>query len=403
MKILIIAGNARSLIANRGDLIAAMKAAGHQVSALVPAHDALPELDQLGITYDLIGLDRRKMNPLGDLRHLLELCKAIRRHKPDVVFSYTIKPVIYGSLAARLTGVQTITSMITGLGYLFTGTSRKQRLGQTIARILYRIALPCNQTVFFQNPDDLALFQSRRLLGRKTKTVMTSGSGVHLERFPYAEISSESTSKAGIRFLLIARFLQDKGILEYAEAAKILHRDYPDVVFQLLGPYDQNLAHALTQEQVDTIKQEGHLELLEATKDVRPFLQACSVYVLPSYREGTPRTVLEAMATGRPIITTDAPGCRETIRPPMPDYSNHGVHGDTEDTRHPSPDTPILPLGTNGILIPPQDAQSLAEAMRFFIDDPEQIASMGRAARQYAEERYDVHKVNAIMLEAMGL
>ena len=369
MRIVIIAGNARSLIANRGDMIRALKDQGHEVVALVPEYDFLEEVESLGIEYHLLPLRRTGINPLRDVRGLRALVRLLRRLRSDAVFSYNIKPVVYGSLAAALAGVPRRFSMITGMGYLFSGETYRQRGLRSLASLLYRAALRYNDAVFFQNPDDRAMFESMGLLNGRARVVMTNGSGINLERFAFAEPVVEPLS-----FLLIGRLLQDKGIVEYVEAARALKARYPQVSFRLLGAHDANLPHALPGSVVDEWRQEGVVEYLGPTKDVRPYLSAASVYVLPSYREGTPRSVLEAMATGRPVVTTDAPGCRETVQE-----------------------------GVNGFLVPVKDSGALASAMERFILEPELIGSMGRESRRIAEEKYDVHEVNRVILEAMEL
>ncbi|MBM4043575.1 MAG: glycosyltransferase family 4 protein [Planctomycetes bacterium] len=363
-RILIVAGNARSLIANRGDLIAELRRQGHAVSALVPEHDALPELQDLGIAYELVGLDRRSMNARQDLANCADLARRMRRLAPDVVFSYTIKPVVYGTLAARLTRVPRVASMITGMGYLFSGDSWRQRRGRLVSRLLYALALPLNDVVFFQNPDD------RRALGRFgflplcRRAVLVAGSGVNLERFTVAPLPEGPPV-----FLLIARLLRDKGVAEFVAAAAELRKDFPDARFQVLGPYDPLLPGSIPAGEIEAWRSAGVVSFHPGVKDVRPHIARCSVFVLPSYREGTPRSVLEAMAMGRPIVTTDAPGCRQTVIE-----------------------------GVNGFLVPSRQVTPLAEAMRRFLEAPHQIEAMGQRAREVAEQRFDVRRVNAVMI-----
>lgn len=365
-KILFIAGNARSLIANRGDLIRALKRCGHEVTALVPSYDFLPEIRELGITYDMIDLRRMSMNPWYDLQYCTELVTKIRQVVPDIVFSYTVKPVIYGSIAARIAGVKHITSMITGLGYLYTGGSPKQILGRMAADFLYRFALHRNHVVFFQNPDDKDLFHKKGFVGLTQKSVLINGSGVNLDYFQASPLPQGPP-----RFLLIARLLEDKGIAEFVEAAAYVKELYPESTFQVLGPHDPNLPRAIPLHQIKAWKAQGHVEFHLGVKDVRPHLERSSVYVLPSsYREGTPRTVLEAMAMGRPIITTDAPGCRETV---IPDR--------------------------NGFLVSVGNVEGIADAMCQFIRNPDKIVRMGIESRKLAELKYDVNKVNQIIID----
>ena len=370
MRIVVIASLAESLLNFRSPLIAALLREGHEVICCAPGHDpqlAL-RLEALGASFLPIALDRTGINPLGDIRALLQLRRLFRRLRPDLVLGYTIKPVIYGSLAARLAGVPRIFSMITGLGYAFMGKSAKQRAVNLIVCTLYRTALRANRRVFFQNRDDLALFLERRLIRSQEQAVLINGSGVDLAEFP-----AQPPVLRPITFLLIARLLKDKGIYEYVEACAILKKRYPKVQFQLLGPLDSNPS-AIAREQVEAWTRGGSIDYLGETGDVRPYIAAATVYVLPSYREGTPRTVLEAMAMGRPVITTDAPGCRETVRE-----------------------------GENGFLVPVREVGGLVQAMERFILSPELALGMGRRSRELAEEKYDVHKVNGVIMKTLGL
>ena len=366
-KILLVSHYARSLINFRGEMIKAFAELGHEVTSLGPEKGFSGELKKLGANYREIPLDRTGLNPLKDMVTFFALVRIMRKLKPDIVFSYAIKPVIYGSLAALVAGVPWVYSMITGLGFVFVEKERKNFL-QRFVRFLYRLSLKNNAAVFFQNPDDLELFRRAGLLGKDTKAVLINGSGVDLERFYYVRPEIKPLS-----FLLMARLIWDKGIGEYVEAARRLKKRYPEVSFKLLGPLDSNPS-AIKERDIKRWGEEGIIEYLGATDDVRPYLAGCSVYVLPSFREGTPRSVLEAMAMGRPIITSDAPGCRETV-----------IHG------------------VNGFLVPVKDSASLAEAMEKFILNPKLVFAMGEKSRQMAEEKYDVHKVNRTILQAMGL
>jgi glycosyltransferase involved in cell wall biosynthesis len=363
--IVIIGGNARSLIANRGDLIQDLLALGHRVTGLVPRADALPYLNDLTIPVELIDLARGRMNPWADLRTYRELKRRIRRLAPDIIFLYTIKPVIIGSYAAKSAGVRRITSMIPGLGYLFAGNSWRQRLGRLVAGTLYRGSLGMNDVIFFQNPDDREDFSKRGLLRPSQTIVVTNGSGVHLEKFQPAPVPAGPP-----RFLLAARLLRDKGIREFVEAAKILQKDCPEAQWIVLGPYPAGLPGAIPITELEQLRRAGPVVFRDAVKDVRPHLADCTVFVLPSYyREGTPRAILEAMAMGRAVITTDAPGCRETVID-----------------------------GVNGCLVRPRDVPSLVLAMRRFIDDPAMAFRMGIESRKYAESKFDVRQVNRLII-----
>lgn len=384
--VLVAGGLASSLLNFRLALLRELVARGHGVVACAAEEDpAVREcLGQLNIPYHSVRLKRAKTNPVGDLAYWVDMVRMMRRIKPEVVLGYTIKPVIYGGLAARSCGVPFIYSLVTGLGYAFMESSSfRQRCISRLVRLLYRASLRHSHRVFFQNPDDARAFVEMKLVN-EDQVILVNGSGVDLQQFPFVDPSGW---REGIRFLLIARLLKDKGIMEYAEAARRIHLCCPRAEFHLVGPFDTNPS-ALSREAIASWEKEGWLRFHGEQADVRPSLCQCQVYVLPSYREGTPRSVLEAMATGRAIITTDAPGCRETVR--KPDKGWQILKGKSK-------------IGTNGILVPPRDASALADAMDYFIQHPEEIKRMGMESRRYAEERYDVHRVNAVMLEAMGL
>jgi glycosyltransferase involved in cell wall biosynthesis len=369
MKVLLIAGLAESLTNFRGPLIAALLARQAEVHVaapgLVPGSETYVKLVAMGCTGHSISLARAGTNPLADLRTLLSLLRLMRAVRPTVVLAYTIKPVIYGMLAARMTGVHKRFALITGLGYAFQA-STTGRLQQLVQR-LYKLALKGAHKVFFQNPDDQALFTQLGLLN-DVGSVVVNGSGVDLSYY-----GAQPLTNKGLTFLMIARLLGDKGVREYAEAAIQLKAANPLVVFQLAGWLDEN-PNSISQVELDSWVKSGSIQYLGKLADVRPALSGCSVFVLPSYREGTPRSVLEAMATGRAIITTDAPGCRETVR--------HGV---------------------NGFLVPIKDPQALAVAMQICVDQPELVLKMAQNSLKIAVEKYDVNKVNEQMLSEMGL
>jgi len=260
-------------------------------------------------------------------------------------------------------------ALITGLGYAFTGTARGRRaFVQRLAQKLYRIGLRDAAGVIFQNSDDAAEFRDRKLLPAEIEPVIVNGSGVDLDRFSVVPMPSGTCS-----FIMIARLLGDKGAYEYAEAAAILRDRGVSALVHLVGAPDEN-ANSITTSQAKAWHEDGRLVWHGPLDDVRPAIAAAHVVVLPSYREGTPRTVLEGMAMGRAIITTDVPGCRET-----------------------------LIRDVTGLLIPARNSAALADAMTTLAEDHERVARMGEAARNYAVQKYDVHKVNKAMLTAMNL
>ena len=379
MKFLIISSFLPSILNFRGKLLEAIHQQGYEIHIIAPDLASFPteheKLLDLGYCIHEVPMQRTGTNPIADLKTLRSIYALITKIKPDYVLSYTIKPIIYGTLAAWLAKVPHRYALITGLGYAFQNveTHSKRSIFQKLVHGLYQQALSHSHKAFFQNPDDLKLFQDLNLLKSQIPSVVVNGSGVNVTDFNILPLPTNEQQQAKISFLLIARLLVDKGVREYAEAAKIIQQQYPHIEFNLVGWIDENPS-AITQQELDqwvankTVKYWGKLA------DVRPAIAESSVYVLPSYREGTPRTVLEAMAMGRAIITTDAPGCRETV-----------VDGD------------------NGFLVEVKSVESLVEAMQKFINQPELIEKMGNRSREIALHKYDVHQVNKHMMHEMGL
>ena len=373
-RILILASLAASLVNFRGPLIAELLAAGHEVHAAAPALHADPAtlawLSARGVRAHDIALARTGTNPMADLGALWGLYRLMRRLRPDLVLAYTIKPVIWGMIAAWMARVPQRVALITGLGYAFVGEHGGRRgLVRKVVGWLAGFALGRAGMVVFQNPDDPADLRRWGILRAGARIAVVNGSGVDARAFAHADLPPGAP-----HFLLIARLLGDKGIREYAAAAGLLRSRYPGAEFHLVGPIDSN-PEAITRAELDAWQRAGDLVWQGPLADVRPAIAGAHVFVLPSfYREGLPRTILEAMAMGRPIITTDTPGCRETVRE-----------------------------GENGYLVPMRNAPALAEAMERFLREPGRIAAMGAQSRQIALERFEVRKVNAQMLAAMGL
>lgn len=414
MKVLVIGGISHSFVNFRGPLLQAMGARGHEVWACAgePRNDVTETLRRWGVRFVPIDLSRAGMRPWEDVRTVRQLLHLMREVRPDVVLGYTIKPVIYGGFAARLANVPSVYSLITGLGYTFVRDNGfRGRMAGVCAALLYRMTLRNSRKVVFQNPDDMREFVSRHL-AQERQCMFVNGSGVDLSHFACADLPPAP------RFLMACRLLVGKGVREYAAAARQVASSFPDHLepgpsaprFALAGALDSNPS-SISRAELEEWQSEGVLEYLGELSDVRPAYRNCSVFVLPSfYREGVPRTILEAMAMGRPIITTDTPGCRETVRRTCDGASLMEQQGELA-REHSEQPVPLqnrgrgrgLKLGANGILVPAKNTEALAEAMQFFIDNPEEIAVMGSESLRYAEERYDVHKVNAVMLEAMEL
>lgn len=369
MKIVVLGALGESLVNFRGPLLRDLVANNHTVltCATDAPEDTRNKLGKLGVAYQNINIERVGMNPRRDFNTIYELVKIFRRFKPDVFLGYTIKPVIYGSIAARISGVSNIYTMIEGLGYAFMNDSLKSKVVGKLASVLYRMALQFNNKVFFLNPDNLNTFKEKRLIS-SSQAVMINGIGVDLKHFSLADYPETTT------FLMIGRLLVDKGIREYVAAAKLVKEQFPQVRFLLVGWIDKENPAGVEEWELESWIASGVIEYMGKLSDVRPAIAQSSVYVLPSYHEGLPVTVMEAMAMGRPIITTDAPGCRETVTPEK-----------------------------NGVLVPVRDVNALVNAMVEFIRKPYMVHSMGASSRNIAEEKYDVQKINRVMLETMGL
>lgn len=368
-RVVLFGSYAPSLIVFRGPLIKEMVRRGHEVVTIAPdIGDELAErLRGLGVKPISVTLGRTSLNPLEAWRTGRRLRAIMRAVRPDVLIAYTIKPIVIGVPAARAAGVPRVVTLVTGLGYAFTGGRELvRRISRVTGALLYRRAFAQADMVVFQNEDDRADFARMGVLPRRAATGLINGSGVDVNHF------ATSAPPPGASFLMMGRLLGDKGLREFAEASRRLKLLRPDVRIGLLGQIHSE-PNAITPAELETFKSWG-IEHHGEREDVRPFLASHSVYVLPSYREGTPRSVLEAMAVGRAIITTDAPGCRQTVNP-----------------------------GENGLLVPPRDADALLNAMLHLVERPELIAPMGAASRALAEERFDVRKVNAQLLELAGL
>lgn len=370
MKILILASYAPSLVNFRGPLVQSLIDAGHMVVTAAPefTQPLQDRLRSMGAIPHEIGVSRNGISVLGDIRYCLNIYRLIREHRPDLLFSYTIKPNIWGAFAAAMAGISSI-GMLTGLGAAFTASSTprsaKQWLAFTIARRLYRWSSNLNTRLIFQNPDDLKDFIDAGCLRDPGKAALVDGSGVDLSYFTPAPPVREPV------FLMIARLLRNKGVLEYASAARILRARYPDARFRLVGPLDPGI-DGIDSADLDAWVADRVIDYVGAVEDVRPHLAEAMVYVLPSYREGTPRSVLEAMSMGRAIVTTDAPGCRETIRD-----------------------------GVEGYLVPVGDSEALAAAMERFLIEPERAVTMGAKALERAEAKYDVRRINRVMIDLL--
>lgn len=367
MSRIVIMGAPAAMLANfRGDLVRHLVDSGHQVLCLAPEDDAAAaaQLEACGARYRALPFRRNGISPLGDLRFYRQLRDLLKHEKPDIFLATTIKPVVYGLPAARAAGVPRVVALVTGLGYTFIGAGLKAKLIGFAARILYRNACRQADRVIFQNPDDRLVFVEGKLV-KPEITSLVAGSGVNLSRFPQSPLPDGPPL-----VLCVARLLKEKGVREFAEAAALLKPQFPQARFVIVGPEDSGPSGHLCSD--IAAWSGGTCDAVGASNEVGLWLAKSSLFVLPSWREGTSRAALEALASGRAIITTDAPGCRETVRD-----------------------------GVNGQLVPLRDPQPLAAAIGRLLADPELRLRQAEASRRFAEERFDVDKVNAEMLRLM--
>lgn len=375
-KIVLIGTVASSFYGFRADLIRAMREKQYTVYAFASEYtdSDLKKIESLGaipITYEL---NRGGLNPLSDIVATYKLSKKICEIKPDLVFSYFSKPVIFGTIAAKLAKVPKIVGMLEGLGYTFTqqpeGLNKKTQLIKKVQVLLYKIALPQLHKLIFLNPDDPKdLINQYAINVRKVEVL--GGIGLNLKEYPYQPINN---IQQPINFLFIGRLLKEKGIHDFLNAAKIVKEKYPETQFTVLGAIDPYNLGALMQSELDKLISSNIIDYPGHVDSVKDWIANSDVFVLPSYREGVPRSTQEAMAIGRAVITTDVPGCRETVVD-----------------------------GVNGFIVPRWNPEALADKMIYFIEHPEKIQTMGEASHEIAIEKFDANKVNQKLIGILGL
>jgi glycosyltransferase involved in cell wall biosynthesis len=368
-RVLVVGGLSDSLINFRGDLLRSLVVRGHDVTGMAAEDDerVTRRLAAIGVRFRAFPIERSGINPLADWRTFRALQRAFRELNPDVVLAYTIKPILWGGLALRRNTGPRFFALVTGLGYAFQNGGWTRRVMRGLLFGLYRVALSRASRVIFQNSDNRDVFLARGIVS-EVQTVIVNGSGINLAHFVTAPLPPTAPV-----FLTIGRLLAQKGFREFCQAARIVKATHPDARFQLLGPPDPS-PDGLSLNEVRRWHDAGWLEYLGATDDVRPALANCHVFVLASYHEGMPRTILEALATGRPILTTDVSGCRDTVI-----------------------------AGENGYLVPKGDAPALAARMVWFLEHRSEWAKMGARSRQLAEERFNVDAVNGTLISIMEL
>lgn len=369
-KIAVITAATNTIVRFRIDMIDEFVRRGCEVLALGdrPEDEWDTYFGRHGVRYRSYPVSRNGMNPARDIGTLRVLTETLCEERPDKVFTYQAKPNIYGGIAAHRAGSE-LYVMMGGLGSVFRPSTPRDRLVRTVVSAEYRASLRHAQSVFFQNAEDVEVFERLRIVERG-QVVMVRGSGVNLEEFPAVPLPSAPS------FLFVGRLVLGKGVLDYLKAAQTVRRAHPEVRFVLVGPFDTNPT-ALRPEDIEPYVRDGTVsyEGERRPDEIATYMRACSCFVLPSYYgEGTPKSALEAMATGRPLIVADAVGCREVVRD-----------------------------GKNGFLVPPRDPGAIAAAMTRLVEEPGLAARMGAAGRRVAEGTFDVRKVNRTICSTMGI
>lgn len=364
--LLVLGSSAKTLASLRGNLINSLSEKNLNI-ILTSSKPDPGDLDLFknsnNINFRSIYLKRNSLNIFNDFKTILDIFFLIKTIRPKFILAYGIKLIIWSGLISNIFKNQ-FYALITGTGYSFEGKSIKRKLLTLSVIFLYKFALKNSKSVIFHNNDNRNLFVSRGIVP-KTKTHVVNGSGVDLEKFNLTAIPKGDT-----HFLCIARLLGEKGLREYAAAAKIVKKKFPNVVFNLVGPIDPS-PDGISLTEVKSWS--SYIIYNGSTNDVRPFIKISHVFVLPSFHEGMPNTTLEAMAMGRPIITTDAVGCKDTVKNTI-----------------------------NGFKVPVGSIEELAEKMIWFIENPDKLEPMGFASRKIVEENFSLHKINSEMLEIMG-
>ena len=368
MKIAVLSSHTPSLFWFRIEMMHSFMEKGYEVVAIANEDEEKwkDAFEKEGIRYRSVDLKRNGTNPLGDIKTFRSIKKVLQEEMPDKIFTFQAKTIIYGIIAARQLGIKEIYPLIAGVGSIYLKDDLKTRILRGILNTEYRYSLSKVNTIFFQNEDDLNTFKQNGLVDAQ-EIVFLNGSGVNLEKFKKQELPKQ------FGLLFIGRLIKDKGIMEYLEACRIIKDKYPDIRCMVVGPYDSNPS-AISKQELDYYIESGVIEYFGEQKDVRPYLKQCSVYVLPSYAEGTPKTVLEAMATSRAIITCDTRGCKQTV-----------VEGE------------------NGFLVKVKDVDEIVDRVIKLYNDRELLEKMARQSHIMAKEKFDVKLVNKTICEAMKL
>ncbi|OOR99856.1 glycosyltransferase family 1 protein [Haemophilus paracuniculus] len=373
-KIAFVTTVASSIYGFRGPLIKQLLQEGYTIYAFVSEYSEqeLTKIKSMGVEVITYPLKRGGLNPFADILASITLSKHLKQINPDVVFSFFTKAVIFGTFAAKLAKTPKIIGMLEGLGFTFTeqpdGIRLKTKIIKLIQIVLYKLSLPLLDKFIVLNPDDEKDLLEKYGITVKEKHIL-GGIGIDLSEYPYSEIDSNNIDDK-VNFLFIGRLLKEKGINEFIQAAKYIKSKYPQTKFTVLGSIDKENLGAISEEQLNALINLGIIEYPGQVTNIVEWITKSHIFVLPSYREGVPRSTQEAMAIGRAIITTDVPGCRETV----------------ED-------------GVNGFLVKPWDAQDLADKMEFFIKNPHSIVTMGQESYRIAQQKFDITKVNQRLID----
>lgn len=369
MKILIVGTLPESLVNFRGKLIIELISKRHNVIAISdkPKCSTIKLIEEYGAKHISINFSRTSINPLKNIQTFFSLIKIFNSERPDSILAYTSKPVIWSGFACIFFPKIRFVPLITGLGYAFGGKGFFRKLIQFFSAALYKHSLKQASKIIFQNSQNREYFIKKRIVSR-SKSIVINGSGVDLDFYKY---DRHNENIKNLSFLMISRLLKDKGVIEYFEAAKIVKSKYPQTMFLFVGGIDPS-PNRISQKEIDKYKDLNIVEFKGHLKDVRTALKESSVFVLPSYHEGMSRSIQEALATGRPIITTNVPGCREGVK-----------------------------FGKNGFLINKGSYDQLAAKMIWFIENPELILNMGAESRKIAEQLFDVNKINKQIIDIL--
>jgi len=364
-KLLFVVNDPGFFLSHRLPIALAAQQQGYDVEVATGPGPEGRRMTELGLRFHELPLSRRGANPFAELRALFSIGQLFRRVRPDIVHLVTIKPVLYGGLAARLTRVPAVVAAVSGLGTVFMARGWRAAARRAVVSRLYRAAFRhARLRVIFQNDEDLRLFVDNGVVGAD-QSILIPGSGVDLSQY-----KAVAEPQGAVVVTMASRLLRDKGVFEFVEAARLVRQQHPDTTFWLAGTADEGNPSTLSAADMDRIGEGGDVRLLGHSTDIAGLFARSHIVVLPSYREGLPRVLIEAAACGRAVVTTDVPGCRDAIE-----------------------------AGTTGLLVPPKSAEALAEAISLLVADAPRRRAMGEAARRFAEKKFGIDKVVAAHLD----